>query len=110
MLHCLMGVWDWPLSNSIYLSRVWVNPLVEMIWPRNVTDSAWNSHFSALTNNWFSNRRWRTCVMCRVCNWREVEKIDKLINHVTQNNTDQTPENGQSIGKTKQKNQIFVVS
>ncbi len=107
------------LVTASILAGSGVIPLVEIILPSNITDSVWNSHFSALMDNWFSNRCWRTRLTCWVCNWREGENAnlliiqihtDKLINHVTPNAIDETLENGWSIGKTKQKNQILVVS
>ncbi len=48
------------LVTASILAGSGVIPLVEIILPSNITDSVWNSHFSALMDNWFSNRRWRT--------------------------------------------------
>jgi len=49
-----------------------------MMYPRNDTLDAWNSHFSAFTKSLFSSSRWSTWRTCCSCSAGFQEKISQI--------------------------------
>lgn len=62
------SIMAWILTGSILI------PSADTTDPKNVTDMAWNVHFSAFTKRWSSKRHCNTQQTCWTCTWRDGEK------------------------------------
>lgn len=70
MLEVLKGmVFRHCATAWMFLGSILTCPLSKM-YPRKLIEQGWNSYFSALTKNLFSNSSWRTSWTWRVYSWK----------------------------------------